>query len=72
MINSKIFVNPLPPRKIAEKKIAEKICYLRRNAFADGPFNVSLVVEVVPEILLATMPKISYHKKPRNLFLVSL
>ena len=67
MINFKIFVNPLPPRKIAEK-----IYYLRRNTFADDPFNVSVVVEVVPEILLATMPQISYHKKPRNLFLVSL
>ena len=54
------------------QKIVEKICYLRRNTFADDPFNVSLVVEVVPAILLATMPKISCLKKPSNLFLVSL
>ena len=54
------------------QKIVKKIRYLRRNTFADDPFNVSLVVEVVPAILLATMAKISYLKKPSNLFLVSL
>ena len=54
------------------QKIVGKIRYLRRNTFSEYPFNVSLVVEVVPAILLATMPKISYLKKPSNLFLVSL
>ena len=46
-----------------------KICYLRQNTFADDPFSISLVVEVVPAILFTTMAKTSYNKKPRNLFI---
>ena len=68
----KIFAKSTKEEGEGVQKIVEKIRYLRRNTFADDPFNVSLVVEVVPAILSATMPKISYLKKPSNLFLVSL
>ena len=68
----KIFAKSTKEEGEGVQKIVEKIRYLRRNTFSDYPFNVSLVVEVVPAILLATMPKISYLKKPSNLFLVSL
>ena len=68
----KIFAKSTKEEGEGVQKIVEKIRYLRRNTFADYPLYVSLVVEVVPAILLATMPKISYLKKPSNLFLVSL
>ena len=68
----KIFARSTKEEGEGVQKIVEKIRYLRRNIFSDYHFSVSLVAEVVPAILLATMPKISYLKKPSNLFLVSL
>ena len=52
------------------RKQHKKIRYLRRNAFVDDPFNVLLVAEVAPAILLGTMAKISCHRKLGNLQLV--
>ena len=45
----KIFAKSTKEEGEGVQKIVEKICYLRRNTFADYPFSVSLVVEVVPE-----------------------
>ena len=45
----KIFAKSTKEEGEGVQKIVEKIRYLRRNTFADYPFNVSLVVEVVPE-----------------------